>query len=459
MTDLATVPRGDVALPAVTGGDMRGALDLMRDHVQTLDLVERFVSSIVDTPFIPDSHWPLPVGVRASEMPNRNPRLRHGSETEENWRIRRSIAIASGTGSVLTGLPLGLDPLTALSQVFIVKGRPGLYTKLKLAKAQAHGHKVWDEEYTDEAVTVAGRRRGEDDVVRIRITIEQARKAKWTDNEAYEKTPADMLWSRATSRVLDRIAGDVLFGLPSIEDLEDAPEPADRDRPGTVTATVREGVPAPSDSSDTLRALVDSTVRREAEASVALDRDQTHVFPDEPRPPLPGETVVAPDGRDEPAQPIDEAQWRKINARFVQLGGRVNGPGQQAARLYVIGRIVDRVIEKGSDLTVAEGDLVLSTLQGTTRERLDGLLDERNRVEPGNLGAVIRGQEPGVEPGPPLPGEDDDEPRAATQDDVRAEADELTGDAELDPANDPDDYREGRPAALDGTPDTWGVNP
>jgi hypothetical protein len=412
MTDLATVPRpGDAALPTITGGDMRGALDLMRDHVQTLDLVEKFVTTIVDTPFIPDAHWPLPVGVQSKEMPNKNPRLRHGGESEENWRIRRSIAIASGTGAVLTGLPLGLDPLTALAQIYIVKGRPGLYAKLKVALAQSRGHKVWDEEYTDEAVTVAGRRRGGGDVVRIRITIQQARTAKWTDNDTYEKTPADMLWSRAASRVVDRIAGDVVFGLPSLEDLQDAPEPADRDRPAAVTAAIREGSgdAAAGSSSDTLRALVDGTARREAEASVAVDCDQTHEFPaaDQQQP---------PDGPAEPA-PSDEAQWRRINARFVELG--VTGLGRDKKRLAVISEIVGRPVERGGELTAAEAQLVLDNLAGPAGADIVHVVLYRDLVdEPVVNGAQDSGAEvvDDLEPGP----------------------------------------GEGRPAALEGVADPWG---
>lgn len=136
------------------------------------------------------------------------------------------VAVANATGAILFGWRLGLDPMTSLQQVYVVHGRPGMYAKMKVALAQAAGHEVWDEAYTAERAVVCGRRRGSEQLVRIEITIEQARTAGWTSNAAYGKTPADMLWARAASRVVDRIAADLLHGITSIEDIEPDPEAA-----------------------------------------------------------------------------------------------------------------------------------------------------------------------------------------------------------------------------------------
>ncbi len=138
------------------------------------------------------------------------------------------VAVANATGAILLGQSLGLDPLTALQQIYVVHGRPGMYAKLKVALAQAAGHRVWDEEYTAESATVCGQRHGTDDLVRITITMEQAKQAGWTSNAAYQKTPADMLWARAASRVVDRIAADLLMGIQSIEDIDEDDAPAAR---------------------------------------------------------------------------------------------------------------------------------------------------------------------------------------------------------------------------------------
>jgi len=233
MTTQELAPRADLAPVAqVIGGSMPG-LEVLREWLAAAGQARDLVRPLVDTPFLPASLWPLPPGVQPRDMPN--PRVKHPRESLEEWQGRREVAGASGTAAVLTGMTLGLDPLVALAQVFVVKGRPGLYAKIKVALAQRAGHDVWDEELSAERVTVCGRRKGwpEDRFVRITITIEDAERAGWTINETYRKTPADMLWSRAVGRVLDRIAADTLNGIASIETMDDEPEPG-----AQVTATV-----------------------------------------------------------------------------------------------------------------------------------------------------------------------------------------------------------------------------
>ena len=201
---------GALALPTVTGGGMPG-LAVISEWLTAAQTAEQLVTPLITSSFVPDAFKPR-VGANATDI-----------ERREAFETAR----ANATSAVLLGLSLGLDPLTALQQIYVVKGRPGMYAKLKVALAQARGHRVWDEEYSAEKVTVAGQRKGTDDVVRITITIQDAQRAGWTESNAnYGKTPADMLWARCASRVVDRIAADLLMGIASIEDLDDLEEPA-----------------------------------------------------------------------------------------------------------------------------------------------------------------------------------------------------------------------------------------
>jgi hypothetical protein len=276
--------------------------------------------------------------------------------------------------------------------VFVVKGRPGLYTKLKVALAQAHGHEVWDVERSPEVAKVAGRRRGwpQDRVVTITITIEDARRAKWTENEAYEKTPEDMLWSRAASRVLDRIAADVLFGIPSIEDLEVDDEPA-VDRPGaSVTATV-----APQ-SGHTQGAGAETLRQRAAGAA------------DHPRPggcrrgsggdpDARGGRRGHHGGRGPPAARHCPARrtraWPRcrravpaesgnvtrpqLSQISMLLGGRhgLNGPGSVAQRGRILSALVGRPLKTTQELTADEAGKVIGYLENTDTPALLAMAD------------------------------------------------------------------------------------
>lgn len=341
---------GALALPTVTGGNA-GGLAVLQDWLTAADAASTLARSLVQSFFVPQA-YKVNVPARASR---------------EEAEAALEIAVANATGAILLGQSLGLDPLTSLQQIYVVHGRPGMYAKLKVALAQARGHRVWDEEYSPEAVTVAGQRRGTDDVVRIRITIEDARRAKWTEQNAnYGKTPADMLWARAASRVVDRVAADVLFGLASIEDLEDD-EPA----PAAAARVTIEDVRGP----------VAEKVSPAALAAAA------------PAAPAPAEP--------EPPTLVDEPTWNAINAAFVRLG--VTGPGVRQRRETAIRRIIDRPetpAEAGTSprtwLTQHDATLVVGTLQGTDRDGIAALLGEAPTTTRETTAAPAHGEQVGT---------------------------------------------------------------
>lgn len=309
---------GALALPTVTGGGMPG-LAVISEWLTAAQTAEQLVTPLITSSFVPDAFKPR-VGANATDV-----------ERREAFETAR----ANATSAVLLGLSLGLDPLTALQQIYVVKGRPGMYAKLKVALAQARGHRVWDEEYSAEKVTVAGQRKGSDDVVRITLTMADAKRASWTDNAAYSKTPADMLWARCASRVVDRIAADVLMGIASIEDLDDLDEPAPAAARVTI-GDVRGTAPAP--------------------APVAVEAAPAAAAP----------AAAAPVPGAEPLPLIDERTSAAINTEFVRLG--VTGPGVKERRRRAVARIISRPeIATARELTQVEGDLVLDVLQGLKR--------------------------------------------------------------------------------------------
>lgn len=344
MTGGAVLSYGE-ARPTLPGSSTL-ALSSLRDWVTAATDAEALVTMLVDTPFMPKSHWP-DVGQGKNDM---SPAQRQQA---------RPIAIATGTAAVLQGITLGLDPLTALARIYVVHGVPGLYAKLKVALVQSRGHEIWTEDNTDDRAVVCGRRRGTDTIERVTITMAAARKAGWTRNPTYEKTPADMLWSRAAGRVSDRIGGDALHGLPTAEDLTD-PEVDD----STGEAAPRR-VAAPR-----RRAAVTAPAEPESPGSGAAA-----AAPEAYR-----RSVAGPDGyatarqaavppaADTGSLQIVDAEWRAINTRFVELG--VEGEGSRANRLSVIRAIVDAPIARGSELTRRQARMVLDNLAGDGGHRI-----------------------------------------------------------------------------------------
>lgn len=308
----------------------------------------------------------------------------------------QAVERANSTGAVLLGLSLGIDPLTALQQIYIVHGRPGMYAKIKVALAQAHGHDVWDEEYGPERVTVCGHRKGwpDDRVVRVTMTMDDARRAGWDKtNDNYRKTPADMLWARAAGRVVDRIASDVLHGIASIEDLQDAPEPT----PVTSRVTVDDLPAAPA------RAITPA-----APAPVVVETDP------EPTP--------APEVAVEQAVPVPDPEKlrRAMGDQFNKL--KVSGPGVRERRALICSDIIRRPVKLAAEMTAEEVQLVLDNLTADTVRQIEERHAAQAAAEAAPEPAPATQEWPPVAPVPagdpwgPREYADDYDPNAAAQD-------------------------------------------
>jgi hypothetical protein len=384
VTELATIPAPNGALASVQPMSVsvtHAGLDALHRWVQSADEAAQLVARIIDTPFVPESY-----------RPQVDPRA-----TLEQRQAARDVAIGTGTAAVLLGISIGLDPLTSLQQIYVVHGRPGMYTKIKVALVQAAGHEVWTEEQSGTRVVVAGRRKGSDVIERVTITMDMARAAGWTRNAAYGKTPADMLWARAAGRVCDRIASDVLNGIASVEEIQDDQAEA------TPQRTVRRGPRAVAPAAPSERPALpgEPTVTALGRAGVADEHGNsatmtTVVEPSRSGPPLPGEEPAPA----ETGEQINDAQQRKMQAQFRDLGLGGRSDEDRARRLRVASVLVERDVDTSADLTKAEATALIDRL-----EALLGQPEEQRRAAIEFMTA-----EPGEPPADetlPLPGDED----------------------------------------------------
>jgi hypothetical protein len=229
--------------------------------------------------------------------------------------------------AILTGSELGLGPMAALRIFFVINGRPEMYAEAKVAILTAHGHRVWTlpEERSDESVTVHGRRKGEKHIETITITMEQAKKAGWTTNATYAKTPQDMLYARAAGRVCRLIAPELLHGIATVGDPDEPPIQATASV-GRVTAAEILGTATP--------AAADAPAAEKAKPEQAAE-------------PL-----------------INQSQQRKLHASLGDLDLR----DRDLALVHIAG-IIGRELETTKDLTFVEARAVIDHLEAELRER------------------------------------------------------------------------------------------
>jgi hypothetical protein len=130
---------------------------------------------------------------------------------------------ADVAAAIMKGHELGMDPLDALANIFVVHGRVGFYAEFMRRRIIQFGHTFKIIESTDNRCVVEGTRRDGGDPQRASFTNEQARRAG-IDLGRY---PADKLVARATSRLCRQVFPDVLSGTLIAEDLIDGLIPTD----------------------------------------------------------------------------------------------------------------------------------------------------------------------------------------------------------------------------------------
>lgn len=327
-----------------------------------LDVAVRGAEYVVDTPGCPNSFWPLPPGVKEWEIPDRNPKVQLPNEDRESYLRRRRVAVNTVGFVVRYGLGLGLAPEVALTGIFVISGRPSMYAEQMVALIKSRGHEHEVVERTPSKCVVKVRPKGEIDWQHFQFTLEEAITAGYVKgrgpnanskkgNDKYNTDPAAMLYARATSIACKTVFPHVLRGMVTYEEMLDeqrAAEPV----PGIVTATATDvrtvrQVTAADILDDDDQDQITSTDTAEAEGEPPADQ----LRPDASAP----VQAAAPEA-------LGKRQWRTINDRLREIG--VTGIGQDKARLEVMGRIVGRHVERGSELTYDEGQLVIDNLAG-----------------------------------------------------------------------------------------------
>lgn len=259
---IETITTGTDLAPMPVGLDRQ--VQDVESWLQRFDMYSKMARGLVHSAFVPAAYKPNDGNIPPLSRP------------EERAAAIEQIE-ANATGAMMLGGALGLDPLTSLQQIYLIHGRPGMYSRIKVALCQAASHDIWTEEFTAERVTVCGRRKGwpEDRVERITITKEDAERAGWDKTNAnYRKTPADMLYARAAGRVTDRVAADLLHGIATVEEIDDRDAPDDSVRVVTRVGGAEIQAAAPAAAQQPAAAAVEaSTSQARAEAPDTAPQD------------------------------------------------------------------------------------------------------------------------------------------------------------------------------------------
>lgn len=322
--------------------------------------------------------------------------------------IRNSVPATAA--AILYGREVGLPPMTALSQIHVVEGRPGMSAEAMRALVLAAGHEIEFDETTGAVCRLRGRRRFSETWTVVEWTIDHARQAGLLRRgSAWESYPRDMLIARATTALCRMLFPDVIHGFRSTEELDDMGEPTTsttRSR-RTTNATTATKVSRRKPAADPTEETASSPAPGSSEASPR----RTTSLPGEDRPeeePVESSAPVAPPPDDEPLPievpkvdpaypaagevptysapppvPTDEPDEPPINAvtlklvfgQLRRLGLDDDEQGREE-RLGLLARITGRAkLSTAKDLTQTEGAAIATVLStARDREALDEIL-------------------------------------------------------------------------------------
>ncbi len=130
---------------------------------------------------------------------------------------------------IFAGESLGLNPATALMNIYNVNGMPAMKADLKLALAKKHPEYAGCTIKSDtNQCTVEMKRKlpsGEIETIVSTFTMQDAARAGLLKKDNWQKYPARMLKARAVSYAVNDLFPDVFFGLLSKEEAEEIEAP------------------------------------------------------------------------------------------------------------------------------------------------------------------------------------------------------------------------------------------
>lgn len=181
------VPEGTTSETSPVAATMPQGFDMLHQQVRALADAHEYASAVCRTQLVPKAY--------------------HGKPDD--------AAVA-----ILYGAEIGMMPMQALQEVFVVNGKPAIYARTMAALLKRHGYRFETVEDTPQRVTITGYSpRGEQET--STWSIERATTAGYVRNTLYKTNPQAMLYSKALAEVCRRLAPDVLQGLShSVEDLK-----------------------------------------------------------------------------------------------------------------------------------------------------------------------------------------------------------------------------------------------
>lgn len=122
--------------------------------------------------------------------------------------------------AILYGKELGFSPIRSLNTINVIQGKPTLSAEGLKSLAISHGAKIKTIEWTETICTLECSRG--DWVEKLTYSWDDAKRQELTGKDNWRKMPKQMLYARCVSTLVRNMFTDVIAGLYSTEEMQDA---------------------------------------------------------------------------------------------------------------------------------------------------------------------------------------------------------------------------------------------
>lgn len=295
---------------------------------------------------------------------------------------------AATTAAILYGREVGFPPMTALSQIHVIEGRPSMSAEGMRALVLAAGHDLEVLESDGAHCRMRGKRARSSVWTGLTWTLDDGRRAGLLGRDNWRKYPRAMLVARCTGDLCRMVFPDVIHGFRTIEEAEDLDEapPTSPTKATTPRKTIQRARKITEPTSPQGERDDDGATSTGDSGPTAARPSPVDVRPtDPPLPPLPTDPPADPPRPEDPGEipgeipaetmarrPVDtptpeppgpalinRGQQRMMFREFTRLGVTDE---QRSQRIAILEDLVGRGLSSSLELTRDEAFRVLALL-------------------------------------------------------------------------------------------------
>ena len=271
---------------------------------------------------------------------------------------------ASVAACVLYGAEIGVGPMRSLAGIHVVEGRAAMSAELMRALVLAAGHDIRVVELTATRCVLLGTRRGSTDGTQVQYTMDDAKRAGVAGKQVWQRYPREMLLARCTTLLCRSMFPDVIGGMASVEEMDDAPVQQ-------AEATVVE----PAEPRRTVQRRTRPQRQVEQPERPAIEAVPVQVedppLDDEPEPAAAQESTVAM---------VSSGQLKKIGALM-----REQQMTDRAEALAFVSNVIGRDVASRNELTKDEAHRLIEALEAVPLPPEPEVDPETGEVVPAEL--------------------------------------------------------------------------